>query len=162
MISFGSFFIPYCTVEGPPCVQWFSVASLTRGSCPGTDGFSPGALQQLPAADKWAAVLLALGAFSELWSLEGDFDFSVLTVTRAVVPDLVIKFVPTLSLALRAGCGGCLAGAAPKRSPSTGAFDWNNMRTEQAGVIPDSSICCMKCKFARGSTFSASNYSIAL
>lgn len=72
------------------------------------------------SADKWAAVLLALGGLSELWSLEGDFDFSVLMVTCAVVPDLVIRFV---SLALRAGCGGCLAGAAPKRSPSTGAFD---------------------------------------
>lgn len=47
-------------------------------------------------------------------------DFSVLMVTCAVVPDLVIKFV---SLALRAGCGGCLAGAAPKRSLSTGAFE---------------------------------------
>lgn len=87
------------------------MASLTRGSRPGTGGFSPGALLQLPAADTWAAVLLALGAFSELWSLEGDFDFSVLMVTCAVVPDLVIKFV---SLALRAGCGGCLAGADPR------------------------------------------------
>lgn len=83
-------------------------------------------------------------------------------VTCAVVPDLVSKFVPTLSLALKAGCGGSLAGAAPKRSPSTGAFDRNIMRTEQAGVIPDSSIYCMKCKFARGSTFSASNYGVAL
>lgn len=65
--------------------------------------------------------------------------------TCAVLPDLLIKFLPTLSLAFKAGCGGCLAGAAPKRSLSTGAFDRNIMRTEQAGVIPDSSICCMKC-----------------
>lgn len=97
-------------------------------------------------ADKWAAVLLALWALSQLWTLEGDFDFSLLMVTCAMFPDLVIKFVPTLSLALKAGCGGCLAGAAPKRSPSTGAFDRNILRTEQAGVIPESSICCIKCK----------------
>lgn len=97
-------------------------------------------------ADKWAAVLLALWALSELWTLEGDFDFSLLMVTCALVPDLVIKFVPTLSLALKGGCRGCLAGAAPTRSLSTGAFNRNIMRTEQAGVIPDSSICCIKCK----------------
>lgn len=123
-----------------PRVPRFSICALAQMD----------SLQELSSsflhADKWAAVFLALWALSELWTLEGDFDSSILMVTGAVDPDLVIKFVPTLSLAVKAGCGGCLAGAAPKRSPSTAAFAWSIMRTEQAEVIPDSSICCMKYK----------------
>lgn len=125
MISLGSFFHSWLhSGEESICSLIFSCLSDPR-----VPRFSSCTLAQMDSlqelcrsflhADKWAAVLRALWALSELWALEGDFDFSLLMGTGAVVPDLVIKFVPTLSLALKTGCGGCLAGAAPKRCPST-------------------------------------------
>ena len=64
-----------------------------------------------------------------------------------MISDLFIKYLPTLSLALvKAERWGCLTEATPKRFLSTGAFSRNVVRTEQARVILDSSICCMKCK----------------
>lgn len=64
-----------------------------------------------------------------------------------MIPDLFIKYVPTLSLVLvKAECWGYLTEATPKRFLSTGAFSQNVVRTKQAGVILDSSICCMNCK----------------
>lgn len=142
MISFGSFFIPHSLVEGIlvfpgfqlhlwpevlPWHRWILSRSSPGASCTLTSGqLCSLHCEPCQSSGAWKVTLISL-----FWWLHVLW-FQIWLVS------LCLPCLWHLNLGV---------GAAPKRSPSTGKiFDWNIMRTEEAGVVPDSSICCMKCE----------------
>lgn len=95
MISFGSFFIPYSTVEGIHVFTGVQLHLWPEGPALAQMDSLQELCRSFLHTDKWAAVLLALWVLAEL-SPGGWLWFSVLMVTCAVVPDLVSKAVPVL------------------------------------------------------------------